>query len=154
MRRVASPDRLKFIQPQEPRLVEEPPTGADWIHEVKYDGYRTEIIIDWDGARAYTKTGIDWTKRYWPIVAAAEQLGARTAILDGEVIAPSPKGYPDMAALRSALSWNAERLAFVAFDIMHLNGKDLTASSCDRASGDPLGSGEACRRRHPVQPAR
>ncbi|RWM84300.1 MAG: DNA ligase [Mesorhizobium sp.] len=125
MRRVSSPDRLKFIPPQEPLLVEEPPTSDNWIHEIKYDGYRTEIIIDWDGARAYTKTGIDWSKRYWPIVAAAEQLGARSAILDGEVIAPNPKGYPDMAALRAALSWNAERLAFVAFDILHLNGEDL-----------------------------
>jgi ATP-dependent DNA ligase len=86
-------------------------------------GQRSSSI--WDGARAYSKTGIDWTKRYWPIVTAAEQLGARSAIIDGEVIAPNSKGHPDIAALLAALSWNAERLAFVAFDIMHLYGEGL-----------------------------
>jgi bifunctional non-homologous end joining protein LigD len=125
MRRVASPDRLKFIPPQLPRLVETPPESDDWIHEIKYDGYRTQVIIDWDGARAYTKTGIDWTSRYWPIVTAAEALGARSAIIDGEVIAPMPSGAPDFHALRSAMAWNAERLAFVAFDLLHLDGQDL-----------------------------
>jgi ATP-dependent DNA ligase len=119
--------RLRFIPPQLPRLVEEPPVSDDWIHEIKYDGYRTQVIIDWDGARAYTKTGVDWTSRYWPIVAAAEALGARDAIIDGEVIAPMPDGSPDFHALRSAMAWNAERLAFVAFDLLHLNGKDLRA---------------------------
>ncbi|MBZ9888158.1 DNA ligase [Mesorhizobium sp. BR1-1-3] len=125
MQRVPARDRLKFIQPQLPRLVEEPPTSDDWIHEIKYDGYRTQVILDWDGARAYTKTGIDWTSRYWPIVTAAEALGARSAILDGEVIAPTASGAPDFHALRSAMAWNAERLAFVAFDLLHLDGKDL-----------------------------
>ncbi|MER9135098.1 DNA ligase [Mesorhizobium sp. M0830] len=125
MQSVAAKGRLKFIPPQLPRLVEEPPVSDDWIHEIKYDGYRTQVIIDWDGARAYTKTGIDWTSRYWPIVAAAETLGARDAIIDGEVIAPTADGSPDFHALRSAMAWNAERLAFVAFDLLHLNGKDL-----------------------------
>lgn len=125
MRKVPAQGRLKFIPPQLPRLVETPPVSDDWLHEIKYDGYRTQVIIDWDGARAYTKTGIDWTSRYWPIVAAAEALGARSAILDGEVIAPAPNGAPDFRALRSAMAWNAERLAFVAFDLLHLDGKDL-----------------------------
>ncbi|MGX5839764.1 ATP-dependent DNA ligase [Mesorhizobium sp. ArgA1] len=125
MRKIASPDRLKFIPPQLPRLVETPPESDDWIHEIKYDGYRTQVIIDWDGARAYTKTGIDWTSRYWPIVTAAEALGARSAIIDGEVIAPMPGGTPDFHALRSAMAWNAERLAFVTFDLLHLDGQDL-----------------------------
>ncbi|WP_246749852.1 ATP-dependent DNA ligase [Mesorhizobium caraganae] len=124
MRRSPSPGRLKFVPPQLPRLVETPPESDDWIHEIKYDGYRTQVIIDWDGARAYTKTGIGWTLRYWPIVTAAEALGARSAIIDGEVIAPTPNGAPDFYALRSAMAWNAERLAFVAFDLLHLDGKD------------------------------
>ncbi|TIN83073.1 RNA ligase family protein [Mesorhizobium sp.] len=127
MRREAGRDRLRFIPPQLPRLVEEPPVSDDWIHEIKYDGYRTQVIIDWDGARAYTKTGVDWTSRYWPIVAAAERLGARSAIIDGEVIAPIASGAPDFHALRSAMTWNAERLAFVTFDILHLDGRDLRA---------------------------
>jgi ATP-dependent DNA ligase len=108
MRRSPSLGRLKFVPPQLPRLVETPPESDDWIHEIKYDGYRTQVIIDWDGARAYTKTWIDWTSRYWPIVTAAEALGARSAIIDGEVIAPTPNGAPDFRALRSAMAWNAD----------------------------------------------
>jgi ATP-dependent DNA ligase len=103
MRRSPSPGRLKFIPPQLPRLVETPPESHDWIHEIKYDGYRTQVIIDWDGARAYTKTGIDWTSRYWPIVTAAEALGARSAIIDGEVIAPTPNGAPDFHAVGNGM---------------------------------------------------
>ncbi|MER9330527.1 hypothetical protein NKJ26_16975 [Mesorhizobium sp. M0152] len=59
-------DRLKFIKPQEPVLVETPPVSDDWIHEIKYDGFRTQIILDWAGARAFTRTSIDWSRRCWP----------------------------------------------------------------------------------------
>lgn len=118
-------DRLKFIKPQEPVLVLEPPVSDDWIHEIKYDGFRTQIILDWAGARAFTRTAIDWSKRYWPIVTAAEQLKAKSFILDGEVIAPEPDGRPNFHAMHSRMAWNAELLAFVAFDILYLDGEDL-----------------------------
>ncbi|TIX65155.1 MAG: DNA ligase, partial [Mesorhizobium sp.] len=119
--------RLKFIKPQEPVLVETPPASDDWLHEIKYDGFRTQIILDWSGARALTRTGIDWSKRYWPVVAAAEKLKAKYFILDGEMIAPDPDGRPNFHEMHSRMAWNAELLAFVAFDIMHLDGKDLRA---------------------------
>ncbi|WP_032900953.1 RNA ligase family protein [Mesorhizobium ciceri] len=118
-------DRLKFIKPQEPVLVLEPPVSDDWLHEIKYDGFRTQIILDWAGARAFTRTGIDWSKRYWPIVTAAEQLKAKSFILDGEMIAPEPDGRPNFHAMHSRMAWNAELLAFVAFDILYLDGEDL-----------------------------
>ncbi|RVA56846.1 DNA ligase, partial [Mesorhizobium sp. M7A.F.Ca.CA.004.09.1.2] len=118
-------DRLKFIKPQEPVLVLEPPVSDDWIHEIKYDGFRTQIILDWAGARAFTRTAIDWSKRYWPIVTAAEQLKAKSFILDGEVIAPEPDGRSNFHAMHSRMAWNAELLAFVAFDILYLDGEDL-----------------------------
>lgn len=118
-------DRLKFIKPQEPVLVETPPISDDWLHEIKYDGFRTQLILDWAGARALTRTGIDWSKRYWPVVAAAEKLKAKSYILDGEMIAPEADGRPNFHAMHSRMTWNAELLAFVAFDIMHLDGKEL-----------------------------
>ncbi|RWC47943.1 MAG: DNA ligase [Mesorhizobium sp.] len=118
-------DRLKFIKPQEPILVLEPPVSDDWIHEIKYDGFRTQLILDWAGARAFTRTGIDWSKRYWPVVTAAEQLKAKSFILDGEMIAPEPDGRPNFHAMHSRMAWNAELLAFVAFDILHKDGEDL-----------------------------
>ncbi|MGX9145960.1 ATP-dependent DNA ligase [Mesorhizobium sp. 128a] len=120
-----SADRLKFIKPQEPILVETPPVSDEWIHEIKYDGFRTQLILDWAGARAFTRTGIDWSKRYWPIVTAAENLPAKSFILDGEVIAPDPDGTPNFHEMHSRMTWNAELLAFVAFDIMHLDDQDL-----------------------------
>ncbi|RWC28441.1 RNA ligase family protein [Mesorhizobium sp.] len=120
-----NPDRLKFIKPQDPVLVLEPPVSDDWLHEIKYDGFRTQVILDWAGARAFTRTGIDWSKRYWPIVTAAEKLKAKSFILDGEIIAPEPDGRPNFHEMHSRMTWNAELLAFVAFDILHLDGEDL-----------------------------
>ncbi|OBQ59587.1 DNA ligase [Mesorhizobium loti] len=119
--------RLKFIKPQEPLLVLEVPLSDDWLHEIKYDGFRTQLILDWAGGRAFTRTGIDWSKRYWPIVAALEKLPAKTLILDGEVIAPEADGRPNFHQMHSRMAWNAELLAFVAFDILHKDGKDLRA---------------------------
>ncbi|MDX8513506.1 RNA ligase family protein [Mesorhizobium captivum] len=120
-------ERLKFIRPLEPVQVETPPVSDDWLHEIKYDGFRTQLILDWAGARAFTRTGIDWSKRYWPIVDAAEKLPAKAFIIDGEVIAPEPDGRPNFHAIHSRMAWHAEGLAFVAFDIMHLDGQDLRA---------------------------
>ncbi|RWF41839.1 MAG: DNA ligase [Mesorhizobium sp.] len=116
---------MKFIKPLEPIQVETPPVSAEWLHEIKYDGYRTQLTLDWAGARAFSRNGHDWSKRYWPIVAAAEELPAKSFILDGEMIAPEPDGRPNFHRMHSRMTWNAEQLAFVAFDILHLDGQDL-----------------------------
>ncbi|MFK0688175.1 DNA ligase [Mesorhizobium sp. IMUNJ 23033] len=125
MRNGAGEARLKFIKPLEPVLVLEPPVSDDWLHEIKFDGFRVQLILDWAGARAFTKNGHDWSKSYWPIVAAVEKLPAKSLILDGEVIAPDPDGRPNFHQMHSRMAWNAELLAFVAFDILHLDGWDL-----------------------------
>ncbi|RVD41732.1 DNA ligase [Mesorhizobium sp. M4A.F.Ca.ET.020.02.1.1] len=116
---------MKFIKPLEPVQVETPPVSDDWLHEIKFDGFRTQVILDWAGARAFSRNGHDWSKRYWPIVAAAEKLPAKSFILDGEMIAPEPDGRPNFHRMHSRMTWNAEQLAFVAFDILHLDGQDL-----------------------------
>ncbi|MDX8541958.1 DNA ligase [Mesorhizobium abyssinicae] len=95
------------------------------MHEIKYDGFRTQLTLDWAGARAFSRNGHDWSKRYWPTVAAAEKLPAKSFILDGEMIAPEPDGRPNFHRMHSRMTWNAEQLAFVAFDILHLDGQDL-----------------------------
>ncbi len=117
--------RLKFIKPQEPILVLEPPVSDDWLHEIKFDGFRTQLIRDWAGVRALTRTGIDWSKRYWPVVDAGEKLPAKSFSIDGEMIAPEPDGRPNFHQMHSRMAWNAELLAFVTFDILHLDGRDL-----------------------------
>lgn len=116
--------RLEFLPPQIPTRVERPPEGEGWVHEANLDGYRTQIIIDNGGVRLYNKNGRDWTTKYWPIALAVD-LPCRTAILDGEVIVPGEQGAFDCPALEAAI-WNEpNRLVFVAFDILHLDGHDL-----------------------------
>ncbi|WP_246696150.1 RNA ligase family protein [Mesorhizobium sp. SARCC-RB16n] len=66
-----------------------------------------------------------WSKRYWPVIDVAEKLSAKSFIIDGEMIAAEPDGRPNFHAMHSRMAWKAELLAFVAFDIMHLDGQDL-----------------------------
>lgn len=119
--------RLKFIKPMEPELVDTPPQGDEWIHEIKFDGYRTQIIKDDDGIRLITKNGYDWTGRYIQLAGEAEAIEAKDFIIDGEAISISEAGLSDFHALQSAVtSRNPSRdLYLVAFDLLHLNGHDL-----------------------------
>ncbi|ESY19270.1 MULTISPECIES: ATP-dependent DNA ligase [unclassified Mesorhizobium] len=117
--------RLKFIEPLMPTLVEKPPEGEGWTHEVKFDGYRSQMIIDEVGTRIYTRNGHDWTAKYRDMVREAKRLGAESAIVDGEIVVLNDKGLSDFAALRRAITRRQHDLYFVAFDLLHLNGHDL-----------------------------
>jgi bifunctional non-homologous end joining protein LigD len=117
--------RLAFIPPQLPSLTDQPPLEAGWIHEVKHDGYRTMLLVERGQARAFTRNGSDWSDRYPGIVSAAAKLKCGYAILDGEVIVQDERGISDFESLRFALYWQPHRLIFYAFDLLHLNGRDL-----------------------------
>ncbi|ESX99875.1 ATP-dependent DNA ligase [Mesorhizobium sp. LNJC398B00] len=117
--------RLKFIEPLMPTLVEKPPEGDGWTHEVKFDGYRSQMIIDEDGTRIYTRRGLDWTTKYRDIVAASAELGAESAIIDGEIVVLNDAGLSDFGELRKAITRRQHDLYFVAFDLLYLNGHDL-----------------------------
>ena len=99
---------LSFIPPMKPLLVDEPPGGEDWIHEIKYDGWRLQLIIA-DDIRAFTKNGIDYSRQLRPIIEATRSLGARDTILDGELIIQGDDGRSDFHGLRSAMT-NAPEL--------------------------------------------
>src|SRR6185436_9305016 len=116
---------LEFIELQLATAVDHPPPRSGWIHEVKHDGYRTFLIIERRKARAYTRNGFDWTDRYRSITEPAAKLDCRSAIIDGEVIIQDKHGVSDFEALKSAIRWQPRRLIFCAFDLLHLNGKDL-----------------------------
>ncbi|WP_192249486.1 ATP-dependent DNA ligase [Mesorhizobium silamurunense] len=118
-------ERLKFIRPLEPTLVEKSPEGDGWIHEVKFDGYRSQIVIDADGVRIFTRRGLDWTAKYRDLAKAAGELQADAAIIDGEIIVPNEAGVSDFGELRKAITRRQHDLYFVAFDLLHLNGHDL-----------------------------
>jgi DNA ligase D-like protein (predicted ligase) len=117
--------KLHFIAPQLATLVDKPPRREGWIHEVKHDGYRTLLLIEKGDVRACTRNGFDWSHRYPGIVREAAKLKCRSAILDGEVIVQDANGNSDFEHLSSVIRWAPERLIFYAFDLLHLNGKDL-----------------------------
>ncbi|MER8905749.1 ATP-dependent DNA ligase, partial [Mesorhizobium sp. M0772] len=96
-----------------------------WTHEVKFDGYRSQMIIDEDGTRIYTRNGHDWTAKYRDLVGEAKSLGAESAIVDGEIIVLNEAGLSDFGDLRKAITRRQQDLYFVAFDLLHLNGHDL-----------------------------
>ncbi|RWA75272.1 MAG: ATP-dependent DNA ligase [Mesorhizobium sp.] len=125
MRKPAGDVRLSFVRPMEPELVEQPPKGDGWSHEVKFDGYRTQLIKDADGIRLYTKTGIDWTAKYRPLAAEAKVIEAESFVIEGEAIITNEAGLSDFHSLRSAITRRPQDLYLVAFDLLHLNGHDL-----------------------------
>ncbi|MHB9450631.1 ATP-dependent DNA ligase [Mesorhizobium sp. RSR565B] len=116
--------RLKFVEPLLPSLVEKPPEGDEWIHEVKFDGYRSQIIIDHD-VRIFTRNGHNWTAKYRDLAGAAKRLGVENAIIDGELVVLNEAGLSDYQALRKAITSRQHDLYFVTFDLLHLNGHDL-----------------------------
>jgi len=113
-----------FVEPQLCRLVDQPPSGAGWVHEVKFDGYRMQLRVEDGKARLFTRKGLDWTKRFAAIAKVAGKLP--DCIIDGEVCALDHNGAPDFAALQAALSdGKSDALIFFAFDLLFADGEDL-----------------------------
>ncbi len=101
---------LRFIVPMQPVLVDEPPARGEWSHEIKWDGYRTQIILQNGSGQAFTRRGRDWTLRYPQIISEALQLPCRTAIIDGEVILADPAGTSDATRLQTVIAHQPQRL--------------------------------------------
>jgi len=119
-----APKLPHFVTPQLCRLVAEPPSGGDWVHEVKFDGYRMQLHVEDGKARLYTRKGLDWTGKFPAIAKAAARLP--DCIIDGEVCALDHDGVPDFAALQAALSdGKSEQLIVFAFDLLFAEGEDL-----------------------------
>ncbi len=112
-----------FVAPQLTRVVETPPGGADWVHEVKLDGYRMQLRVEGGKARLRTRTGLDWSERFAAIVK--EGAGLPDCMLDGEVVALDREGASNFAALQAALSdGRSDKLRFDVFDLLFLMGQD------------------------------
>ncbi|MBB4067190.1 DNA ligase D [Gellertiella hungarica] len=116
-----------FVEPQLATLVEKPPEGDDYIHEIKFDGYRLLARLEKGKVTFLTRTGLDWTERFGPGVAAAiADLPAKSLLLDGELVVEREGGISDFSALQADLSEDRhDRFRFYAFDILHLDGHDL-----------------------------
>jgi len=111
----ASARRPAFAEPQLATLVDAVPAGSEWLHEVKYDGYRILIATGGTGPRLYTRTGLDWTAKFPGIAEAAASLPAGL-LLDGEVVALKG-GKPDFSTLQAAIKDGGEMRCF-AFDLL------------------------------------
>ncbi|MDH4984322.1 RNA ligase family protein [Aminobacter anthyllidis] len=123
--------RSVFIPPCIPTLVGTPPEGGRWTHEIKYDGYRTQIHLAGGHGRAFTRNGHDWSMKYAAVLAAARELITRDAILDGEMVVQDESGRSSFKKLASAIRWEGSSLVFYAFDLVGLDGKDLRKQRCD-----------------------
>src|SRR5580692_9031511 len=117
-----------WVKPQLTKLVDAPPEGAEWLHEIKYDGYRMHARLDRGSVRLLTRTGLDWTHKYPAIAAAVASLGADQAYLDGELCGVRPDGVTSFSMIQLASdSGNAAALVFFLFDLLYLDGDDVSA---------------------------
>lgn len=116
-----------FKSPQLATLTDTMPQGKEWVHEIKFDGYRGLAYIQDGGVTIYTRTGQDWTHKFRPLADKLAKLPVKTAILDGEIVALNDKGASSFKTLQNALSeGHAANLQYYAFDLLYLNGEDLT----------------------------
>ena len=112
-----------FIQPCLPSPADHLPSGPDWIHEIKLDGFRMMVRRDPAGVRLITRNGHDWSARFPLIAAAAGMLRARSFLIDGEAVACDGDGLPVFDRLRYRRQDG--RVFLFAFDLIELNGRDM-----------------------------
>jgi bifunctional non-homologous end joining protein LigD len=114
-----------FIPPALANTIERVPSGARWIHETKFDGYRVQVHLQNADIKVFTRRGHDWTKRFRKFAEDAWHIDAGSAVIDGVVVAPSEDGTTDFSVLQNELKGRSTKIALVAFDLLYLNGRDL-----------------------------
>jgi bifunctional non-homologous end joining protein LigD len=107
-------------------LVDTVPDGNRWLHEMKYDGYRLLLALGSGTARAYTRSGLDWSDKFAGLLDAALELNVGTALIDGEAVVLDADGRSSFQALQGALKGAPDRIDYFAFDLLELDGEDLT----------------------------
>jgi bifunctional non-homologous end joining protein LigD len=114
-----------FIEPALANSIDRVPSGERWVHEIKFDGYRVQIHLRDAAVKVFTRRGNDWTNRFRKIAADAWHVNAGSAIIDGEVVAPTEDGTTDFSVLQNELKGRSKKIVMVAFDLLYLNGYDL-----------------------------
>ena len=115
------------MKPQLATLVDEPPAGAAWLHELKLDGYRILARIEAGRVSLLSRHGRDWTGKFAAVAEALRALPVKQAILDGEIVVLRPDGTSDFQALQELLHGGEPgRPVYYLFDLPHCNGYDLT----------------------------
>jgi bifunctional non-homologous end joining protein LigD len=115
------------VKPQLATPSATPPSDEKWLHEIKFDGYRTLAHFSGGAVKLITRAGLDWTHRYSALSRAFAKLPCTEAVIDGEVVVIGEDGITRFAALQDALATGESRhLTFYAFDLIHLDGFDLS----------------------------
>jgi len=117
-----------FIPPQLATLSDKAPNDPSYVHEAKFDGYRLQARLDSGKVKLLTRKALDWADKFKPVAEAVAQLDADTAIIDGEVVVEQD-GVSDFSALQDALKNNKSNFVYYVFDLLHLDGQDLTGES-------------------------
>jgi bifunctional non-homologous end joining protein LigD len=118
-----------FIPPCLATLSATPPDSSGWVHEIKFDGYRIQARITDGAVSLKTRSGLDWTKKFPTVASACVELSGHDAILDGEIASIDENGASNFSALQDDLkNGRHDRLIYYVFDILHLEGQDLTGS--------------------------
>lgn len=115
-----------FHYPQLATLAKSPPQGDNWLHEIKFDGYRLIAVLKNGDIRLFTRRGKDWTAKFDSVRQALSELPVHQAILDGEVVVLDEQGISHFQALQNVLDGGAARLFYYVFDVMYCEGYDLT----------------------------
>lgn len=108
-----------FISPQLATLVKEPPSGDEWLHELKFDGYRMLCRIDRGRVSVWSRNGKDWTEKFQNVVEAVKSLKATSAMLDGEIVIVDAQGRSSFQKLQRAMGKTTTTgFAYEVFDLI------------------------------------
>jgi bifunctional non-homologous end joining protein LigD len=114
---------LRFIEPCLPSPAKRPPAGANWIHEIKHDGFRIMARRDGASVRLITRHGNDFTARFPLAVATVSALSGRSFLIDGEAIVTNDRGLAVFDLIRHKR--HGADAVLLAFDLIELDGEDL-----------------------------
>lgn len=121
---------LGFREPELATLADAVPPGPEWVHEVKFDGYRTLTVIDGGKVTLYSRSGLDWTAKYQDIARRLKSLKADNAILDGEIVALNEHGASSFSRLKEELgAGRSDELQYYVFDLLVIDGEDVTGKT-------------------------
>jgi bifunctional non-homologous end joining protein LigD len=116
-----------FLEPSLAAPCEKPPSGDNWIHEIKHDGYRIEARIDGGKVRLLTRHALDWTARFRGVADALVHLGLGSALIDGEIVVEDAAGISNLSHLQADLqAGRRDRFRYFVFDLLYCEGYDLT----------------------------
>ena len=116
----------EFLPPQLATLVGAPPAGDEWLHELKFDGYRMLCHLSRGKARFLSRNGKDWTEKFPNLSEALKKFPAATAILDGEIVIVDKEGRSSFQKLQQAMKSSSSPFIFEIFDLVYLDGFNIT----------------------------